>query len=244
MSNFPKVISYLLHYQGGISFPCPWVVKIDPWVEASGKQVSTSQKQGFPPAYPGRSCMKRQPSQNIKHRLTPPVQAGRGFWLRFQNSFLCMLVLCSVFLPEDSLTWARQPGPGYKSLSALLEETVGFLARGLGRPAPWLHPQQALWRQRCERSRTQKEARAVSPIQEGMGWWDMLFFWSTEDVRGPLVSLYLASHASEAHVYADRPKALLYHQAWRNWGSSTSTPSSPKAPSILKFHDPVLWHFT
>lgn len=135
-SDIPKVISYLLHYQSGISFSCLLVIKMDPWVEATGKQVSTSQKQAFPPAHPGKRYMKRQRGQNIKLRRTPPVQAGRGRWRRFQNSFLCVLVLFSVFLSEGSLTWARWPGPGYKSLSALPEETVGFLARGLGRPAP------------------------------------------------------------------------------------------------------------
>lgn len=92
-------------------------------------------KTSLPPTHPGRSCMRRQPSQNIKHRLIPPVQAGRGHRLRFPHSCLCMLVLFSVFLPEGSLTWARWPGPGYKSPSALPEETVGLLARGLGRPA-------------------------------------------------------------------------------------------------------------
>lgn len=48
------------------------------------------------------------------------------------------------FPPEGSLTWARWPGPGYKSQSALPEETVGLLARGLGRPPPPVGPQQAL----------------------------------------------------------------------------------------------------
>lgn len=80
------------------------------------------------------------PWQELYKKAAKPKHKAQTHYLlcrlRFQNSFLCMLVLFSVFLPEGSLTWARWPGPGYTSLSALPEETVGLLARDLGRPAP------------------------------------------------------------------------------------------------------------
>lgn len=75
--------------------------------------------------------MKGQSSQGVKEGPTLPARAGRGPQLRFQELIFLSVGVIQCFPPEGSLTWARWPGSGYKSPSALPEETVSLLAGGL-----------------------------------------------------------------------------------------------------------------
>lgn len=99
------------------------------------------------------------------------------------------------FPPEGSLTWARWPGPGYKSPSALPEETVSLLERGgLGQasPLPSGSPAGSLPPEMSKVSSSGRGSQELSASTRTRGGGKFCLC-RTEDVRRPLPSCYTST---------------------------------------------------
>lgn len=80
------------------------------------------------------------------------------------------------FPPEGSLTWARWPGPSYKSLSAVLRKLLVYLREeGWGRPAPSSgSPAGSLPPEMSKVSSSGRRSQELPAMHTDSGWWEIL----------------------------------------------------------------------